>query len=635
MIDLPAIDNTKFEKSELGERLHATLLEDMRSKNFDPFAERNSYSHDKAFQNSVKLVEADKFVRANLHGPSMQKEKFSSSYWRTWNKEKNLLEDISYDEVIKRNLDSYLSSTTRRSSIQQRSAEAKQLSASIKARTRKVRAAAKCRAVAFDAPGAYEAHSMYVGHTSKTGDNSVEFLMKACLKRDLPVNPREKNATVDPDDIGTRRAPGGALVIANRLSGAPLSTLTAKCDFPPLSTPLDPNKGASFGTQLRFKTPLKPRINPGAGDDVTLSTTERPVSTPGGLFNKAERFGTKEQKASVVVRIPVRNEGSTISSITVGHTSVDATEDHTAEEATVSNASVTQSEETIKNAVDSASSKRAARGTAATTTDMTHAEKSEPPSVVEQQFIRYEYFPNDRPGPGHYEVTLLLFQLPSPRTNGTQFVCSGAPLVRQRCHAEQSRVRRAHSEVPGGQARPSVSCFAVSVVLCECVILNCLFCRGLKCEDMANIAVFGQMCNRHEHVLYGMCLDGKCCRRSEGEKVSELRLHYHTECFNALCCFFRYVSIWCAGTTCGEWQGTPRWRATARTRTGCKRRCCTAAPCWTRCLPPSTTCSRSMQQRTTATLQRLSRLRSLRLIRTRSTRTVATQHCMPRCSSAS
>jgi hypothetical protein len=410
MIDLPAIDNTKFEKSEHGERLHAALLEDMRSKNFDPFAERNNYSQDKAFQNSVKLVEADKFVRANLHGPSMQKEKFSSGYWRTWNKEKNLLEDISYDEVIKRNIDSYLSSTTRKSSIQQRSAEAKQLSASIKARTRKVRAAAKCRAVAFDAPGAYEAHSMYVGHTNRTGDNSVEFLMKACLKRDLPVNPREKNATVDPDDIGTRRALGGALVIAKRLSGAPLTTLTAKCDYPPLSTPLDPNKGASFGTQLRFKTPLKPIINPGAGGDATLSTTERPVSTLGGLFNKAERFGSKDQQASVVVRIPVRNEGSTISSITEGHTSVDATEDHTVLEATVSIASVTPPEETI----DSASTKRAVRNTAATSSDVTHTEKSEPPSVVEQQFIEYEYFPNDRPGPGHYEVMATMLKLYRP-----------------------------------------------------------------------------------------------------------------------------------------------------------------------------------------------------------------------------
>jgi hypothetical protein len=270
---------------------------------------------------------------------------------------------------------------------------------------------------------------MYVGHTNKTGDNSVEFLMKACLKRDLPVNPREKNATVDPDDIGTRRAPGGALVIANRLSGAPLTTLSAKCDYPPLPTPLDPKKGASFGTQLRFKAPLKPIIDLGAGDDATLSTTERPVSTLGGLFNKAERFGNKDQQASVVVRIPVRNEGSTISSITEGHTSVDATEDHTAEEATVSNASVTQSEETIKNAIDSASMKRAVRNTAATSSDVTHTEKSEPPSAVELQFIEYEYFPNDRPGPGHYEVTLLLFQLPSPRTKGIRIVSSGAPLV--------------------------------------------------------------------------------------------------------------------------------------------------------------------------------------------------------------
>lgn len=43
--------------------------------------------------------------------------------------------------------------------------------------------------------------------------------------------------------------------------------------------------------------------------------------------------------------------------------------------------------------------------------------------------------------------------------------------------------------------------------------------RGLKCEDLTNITAFGQKCNRQEHVLYGMCLDGRCCRRSEVEKV--------------------------------------------------------------------------------------------------------------------
>ena len=51
------------------------------------------------------------------------------------------------------------------------------------------------------------------------------------------------------------------------------------------------------------------------------------------------------------------------------------------------------------------------------------------------------------------------------------------------------------------------------------VVLNLLFIRTLSSAKVARIGVFGQLCNRQEHILYGMCLDGKCCKRSEPEQV--------------------------------------------------------------------------------------------------------------------
>lgn len=405
MIDLPKIE-TKFEKSELGLQLHATLLDDMRSKNFDPFAERNHTALDQAFQNSLKVVEKDKTIRANLHGPSELREKYSSSYWRKWNKEKNLLEDISYENVIRNNLASYLSSTTRKSFVQQRSADEREVEETIRLRNRKARAAAKCRAVAFDAPGAYERFSMYVGEENK-GDNSVPFLLKTCLKRDLPKNPREVNATRDPDDIGAGPKRGGAFPVSRKLGATVAVPVTAKCDYPPLETPINPHKGASFGVEPRFKYPAKfEPVATVAGDDATLSTIERPAHTPGGRFGQAERFARKDTRASVVVRIPVRSEGSVVSSLTGGPSTTTVEPSHARSvgpsvEPTRPPSSASHSSGRSGTVSSARSADSTAKSADAASQDLSHPP---PVSTVEVPFIEFEYFPNDQPGPGHYEV---------------------------------------------------------------------------------------------------------------------------------------------------------------------------------------------------------------------------------------
>lgn len=431
MVELPPIE-TKFEKNELGAQLHATLLADMRNKNYDPFAARNNVNLDKAYLNSQKLVEADRIVRANLHGPSIQREKFSSTYWRTWNTEKNLLEDISYDEVIKQNVESYLSSTTRKSSIQQRANDAKQLSTSLRVRRRKLRSATKCRAVAFDAPGAYEARSMYVGSENK-GDNSVSFLLKSCLKRDTPVNHRDKNATVDPEDIGAKPKPGGAMSLANRLNSKTSTAITAKCDYPPLETPVNPNKGSLFGTQPRFNAEFpKPLTISGSGDEATLSTIERPTSKPGIVFGRADRFAGSDERGSVILKIPLKTESSVVSAITG--------EDQETADGNSMGRKVAPSDNEANARPRSAAKlllarPRSASGKAGGSIDSEEAAKStvgdfgsnisvsNPPSA-EKQYVEYEYFPNDRPGPGHYDVRKPIDLLRSRNMIGN-FLCVG------------------------------------------------------------------------------------------------------------------------------------------------------------------------------------------------------------------
>jgi hypothetical protein len=431
-VELPPIQSAKVDFETFGASLHAELLEEMRNKNFDSFAARNDTSTDAAFLNSRRLVRADDALRQRLTGPSIQREKFSSSYWRNWNKEKDLLEDISYDVVIKKNMSSYLSSTTRKSMVQNRTIDAKSLTTALKMRRKKPQRAKQIRAVAFDAPGAYEIRSKYVDKSNNQGDTSVAFLMKHCLQQQIPRNPAELHATVDPDDIGTKPLKGGGMAIAERTSRTFGVTVTSKCDYPPLETPIQANKGVTFSPNPRFKSPPRPVIK---ADDETLSTIERPTRTPGIVFDRASRFGfDKASQPSVVLKIPVKVEASMLSSVTIGDASAAEDEEDNAAEVGTGMGEGEGEAEILRG-------RRQASAAAAAADQWDHldtgncdgddvenegatfsgdslsltASASVPSSVLtsthlpqqpqqEQQFVEYEYFPGDAPGPGQYEV---------------------------------------------------------------------------------------------------------------------------------------------------------------------------------------------------------------------------------------
>jgi hypothetical protein len=417
-VELPPIQSSKVDFETYGASLHAELLEDMRSKNFDSFAARNDTSTDAAFLNSQRLVQADNALRQRLTGPSIQREKFSSSYWRNWNKEKDLLEDISYDVVIKKNMSSYLSSTTRKSMVQHRTIDAKSLTIALKMKRKKPQRAKQIRAVAFDAPGAYEMRSKYVDRSSNQGDTSVAFLMKKCLLQQIPRNPAELHATVDPDDIGAKPLKGGGMATADRTSRTFGVTVTSKCDYPPLETPIQANKGITFSPNPRFKSPPRPVIK---ADDETLSTIARPTRTPGILFDRASRFGfDKASQPSVLLKIPVKAEASMVSSVTIGETSAVEGEEEgeTEEEAGVdeshlsraddqeSRVSQDRTEEYEETTLNDESLSLSASAPAASSV-LTSPQLPQPVrEQEEQQFVEYEYFPGDAPGPGQYEVII-------------------------------------------------------------------------------------------------------------------------------------------------------------------------------------------------------------------------------------
>ena len=226
---------------------------------------------------------------------------------------------------------------------------------------------------------------------------------------------------------------GGDAPLAARFIGPSSANLTSKCDYPPMESLVDPHKGSSFALEPRFKYPVE--AAPVPSDNESLSTIERPAHKPGILFDKAERFGDKDAKPSVLLRIPVRADSSTVgtamSSLAADDT-INSAEwgqsgktEHTNNTNTTSASGTKNTNSTYTSAQKPVSrseegyffevsdedlySKDDAELRSQAPSDLhSHSEQSVAQGQEqEQQYVDYEYFPSDKPGPGHYDVSVL------------------------------------------------------------------------------------------------------------------------------------------------------------------------------------------------------------------------------------
>lgn len=414
--ELPQLLDTRIKHHDLANTLHATLLEDIRSKNYDPFADRHNPITDRAFQNSIKLIEADTKTRKTLTGPSVQREKYTSSYWRNWNREKNLLEDISYDEVKDQSAASVkrVGSNFQLSPIKEanKSSHSLALNTTKKKVVLRSKSSRNSKGMAFAAPNAVMAREKEFA-AKYLGTTSVEFIMKSSLKKEVPVYSREANATVDPADVGVGHTKGAAVGLAPRFVEPNSANLTSKCDYPPLESAVDPHKGIFFPTEPRFKYPVV--HEPVATDTDSLSTLpEIATHQPGVLFDKAERFGDRDSKPSVILRIPVKTEGSSIIS------KMTADDDYSAQDTFSSSISnIVDNNQSTSMFDENTTSAEQQNGNTAQdsqyfpdSTACNAHDQQEPrnynSSAEQQQYVEYEYFPGDKPGPGHYDVRIFI-----------------------------------------------------------------------------------------------------------------------------------------------------------------------------------------------------------------------------------
>ena len=83
--------------------LHDRLIGEVKGRYHYDLYQRNGVDKkaDRLTIASRQLVTEDRKLRETIGGPTVRKTKFHPSYWKTWNQERDLLEEISKQEIIK------------------------------------------------------------------------------------------------------------------------------------------------------------------------------------------------------------------------------------------------------------------------------------------------------------------------------------------------------------------------------------------------------------------------------------------------------------------------------------------------------------------------------------------------------
>ncbi|KAJ1440143.1 hypothetical protein B484DRAFT_162594 [Ochromonadaceae sp. CCMP2298] len=274
--------------------LYATLMSETFARDVNVLDATQRKSEDVMLQQTLSRVKADEAMRARLQGPTIKKEKFSSRYWSTWNKEKNLLEDLSYADML--NPPKNKSAAKEYKKNKRRAVHVQLTSVAPKGQ----------KVLIFDIPlpptrikkQPFDAHLL--------GDTSVQSLLRDMHKMNMqrPTRPKEgpsvpKESSFDPEELGVAHVKGGAFPEFDRLPKNAQGQLTAKCDFAPFGDAVQANKGATFGSGVRFPVSVVP-----VGEGLApLPEIKRPL--PGGQFSKAGRFADKSSQGSVTVMVLV------------------------------------------------------------------------------------------------------------------------------------------------------------------------------------------------------------------------------------------------------------------------------------------------------------------------------------------
>ena len=186
------------------------------------FAGIKMTSNDQMVREAIELVRQDQYARKFIKGPSEVRDRFTSKYWRRWNTDKKILDELSLSKIRE---DFIRSSKPQQKNTDRDSLERNKLESSFGREKKKE---------------FFDYHLL--------GDTSVPYLAKEGMKKEIAIiKSAEFLRRYDSDMELSNR--GVLFGNAGRFQKPNLLTIT--CDYPQLETPISPNKGITFGTSSR------------------------------------------------------------------------------------------------------------------------------------------------------------------------------------------------------------------------------------------------------------------------------------------------------------------------------------------------------------------------------------------------
>jgi hypothetical protein len=276
-----------------GNRLHSELVREVKTLGFDSFAHKYRTNLDRSsdvmISFALKQADEDAIRRQFLKGPSIKRDKFTSKYWKVWNEEKNLLEDLTYNKVVA----AENAPSSRQSSKPKRTIKKPSTASSIAGNGWR---ASTVHGGKFAYPKVDSHFDFHV-----LGNIDVKYLLKNSLGRDYPRHHSELSD--DPIPQVHEHIKGGAVSTQSRHHPSERNE-TSRCDFMDQTPSIQPSKGYSFTSSKRFPSIQQHSSKLTTTRAQTTASVKRnhdykPVVSllPGSSFSKSDRFTEKSRNS--------------------------------------------------------------------------------------------------------------------------------------------------------------------------------------------------------------------------------------------------------------------------------------------------------------------------------------------------
>ena len=267
------IDDFSIELSERNRKIATELHEKVKNRlaktDLDLYGYRHNPQNDPLILDCKNRIKDADHFRKHLSGPTAMRQRFTSSYWKKWNTDLQILEDECRQDQIKEQKSMKVSKNTKNSPIKK-----------VKRILPKYGPSAVFVKKNSKPLPYYEAN-----HSENTIDSvSVPFLMTVCLNQKIPqLSPVKFNE----NDFGHNHIKGGDFTRAQAHTEPSINLTTALCEIKSVERVKLKKDIGMFSIDAKFPKIEKPFDATIARFDQLVANKPKPTALP---FSVEERF---------------------------------------------------------------------------------------------------------------------------------------------------------------------------------------------------------------------------------------------------------------------------------------------------------------------------------------------------------